>query len=400
MSSLKLPTPRGTSNAPDSADWSAEDELSAGSAASAEEERESGELSEEEQSEQSFKGYKPEYEWPGLSDDLAAGSNPPPLVPFDRFTLPAPDLRLVVLSTSGHSFLKGKTIALIHAADGCSIGRDWAPGPRLRLREMPVSKFHANLFWDPGLVAWAVVDMGSMHGTFVLPAGAEEPVRLSPPRTASQPRALRHLDTLSIGSTTFQVHVHRDDLPCEECLVTEEHDIPLYDHKKAKPGTSSTPAYTQLLSTGEKRTAHKHGMSSLRSALLSTLPAPTASTSKPAYVDRSAKRRRLHPEPRPSSGTSSPSAFPPTPPEPTSAPSKPLAKSNIGHAMLQKQGWAPGMTLGTVGSNALSEPIVAVGTSGRAGLGVKRRQEESMQEPTDWRDEARQRRFRTLYDGK
>ncbi|KZP00479.1 hypothetical protein CALVIDRAFT_533485 [Calocera viscosa TUFC12733] len=393
MSSLKHPAPQRS-------DWSVVDELSDGSDASAEEERESGELSEEEQSEPSFKGYRPEYEWPGPSDDLpvAGPSNPPSIhKPAERSPLAAADLRLVVLSTSGHSFLKSKTVAVIHYADGCSIGRDSAPGPRLRLREMPVSKFHANLFWDAGL-GWAVVDMGSVHGTFVQPAVSDAPVRLSPPRVASQPRTLKHFDVVGIGSTAFQIHIHPDGLSCDHCFLTDENEISLWQQKSKPKSTSSSNAYGQTLTVQEKKVAHKHGMSSLKNALLSSLPAPSTSTSQAAYIDRSAKRRRLHPEPRPSSGTSSPSAFPPTPPEITSAPSQPLASSNIGHAMLQKQGWAPGMTLGTTGSNALSEPIAANGRSGRAGLGLKRRQEEeSVQEGADWRKEGKHRRFRLFH---
>lgn len=399
MSSLVLPAPGRGGSSQEDADWSAADDSpSAGSAASAEDDRESGEISEDEASQQSFKGYKPEYEWPGVSDDLAAAgpSNTAP-IPNDRWSLTVPDLRLVVLSTSGHSFLKGRTLAVLHAAEGCSIGRDSAPGPRLRLREMPVSKFHANLFWDTGLASWAVVDLGSVHGTSVQPAGSDELVRLSAPRTASQPKALKHLDSLIIGSTTFQVHVHQDGLPCEDCILTDANEIPLSEQKK-KP-KSGTSGYEQTMSGIQKRVVHKQNMSSLKNALLSSLPGPSSSSSKVAYVDRSAKRRRLHPEPRRSSGTSSRSAFPPTPPEPITAASQPLQSSNIGHAMLQKQGWTPGMTLGTVGSNALSEPIVAVGTSGRAGLGVKRRQEGAgVQEAPDWRDEGRQRRFRTFHE--
>ncbi|EJU04997.1 hypothetical protein DACRYDRAFT_20560, partial [Dacryopinax primogenitus] len=283
MSLLKLPTPRRLHNPHDSPALS-EDELSASASASADEDRESGEISEPEHDQPSFKGYKPEYEWPGTEADFppSGPSDPLPTPVFDR-PLATTDLRLVVLSTSGYSFLRGKTVAVINTSEGCSIGRDSAPGPRLRLREMPVSKFHASIFWDSGLASWAVVDMGSMHGTFVHTTGSE-PVRLSPPRVASQPRALKHLDNLIIGSTTFLVHAHKDGLPCEVCFAPQEKEIPLYEeNKNGKSESSSTTAYGPTLSSTQKRVKHKHDMSSLKSSLLSTLPTP-ATTPGSGYI--------------------------------------------------------------------------------------------------------------------
>ncbi|KIL54363.1 hypothetical protein M378DRAFT_814928 [Amanita muscaria Koide BX008] len=39
--------------------------------------------------------------------------------------------------------------------------------PKVRLKEMKVSKLHATVFWDAQRLEWSFVDMGSTHGTFL-----------------------------------------------------------------------------------------------------------------------------------------------------------------------------------------------------------------------------------------
>jgi hypothetical protein len=152
----------------------------------------------------------------------------------------------------------------------------------LRLREMVVSKCHALIwygtresgaagddgygsgrdadrreekekgFWivDCGMSAsfafalWIHTDPapGSTHGTFLLPPSSPAqttPQRLSEPRQASLPFKLDHLTRLTIGTTTFEAHLHAE-WPCDSCALHDSPAIAL--SSTSPPGTNaSTP---------------------------------------------------------------------------------------------------------------------------------------------------------------
>jgi hypothetical protein len=100
---------------------------------------------------------------------------------------------------------------------------------------MEVSKLHATLFWDAERTEWAVVDMGSKHGTFVGSGEDTNRVRLSASRVASMPKRLKHLDRLSLGGTTFVAHIHENRLPCSDCSASGQGSddlIPLFSHQR------------------------------------------------------------------------------------------------------------------------------------------------------------------------
>ncbi|KIP12158.1 hypothetical protein PHLGIDRAFT_98529 [Phlebiopsis gigantea 11061_1 CR5-6] len=291
-------------------------------------------------------------------------------------------------------------LAIIDGYTQVQFGRDAAPPstdtPRIRLKEMEVSKLHATVYWDAAKKSWAVVDMGSKHGTFIRPRQiVAEPVkptpntgsnssshgtdlrghRLSAPRMSSMPRVLRHLDELSLGNTTFIAHLHEDRLPCEACVSKGGDEIPLFYVSKAQRQEEALrKRKLEALDPPPPPPGDaKKSLNMLKRSMLSRHgnPVDRRSEETHAYVDRSAKRRALHP------GTpdmvvaaarasiSAPSSRPisPPPPEPTSAPPVPLASTNIGHRLLLKQGWMPGTALGQErseldsGSTALVEPI-------------------------------------------
>ncbi|KAF8273265.1 hypothetical protein EI94DRAFT_1716267 [Lactarius quietus] len=101
---------------------------------------------------------------------------------------------------------------------------------------MEVSKLHATLFWDSERHEWAVVDMGSKHGTFIGSGQDTKPTRLSASREASMPKRVKHLDRLSLGGTTFVLHIHENRLPCVDCSASAEGAddmIPLFSHQKS-----------------------------------------------------------------------------------------------------------------------------------------------------------------------
>jgi pSer/pThr/pTyr-binding forkhead associated (FHA) protein len=142
-------------------------------------------------------------------------------------------LRLVVVQSQILS--RKQRVAVLDTYPEISIGRDISPdpnAPRVRLKEMVVSKFHASIFFSFASRIWSIVDLGSVHGTEVNGS------RLSGARQSSQPRELRHSDKITVGTTTFSVHAHRDGLPCTDCVVSgsADNEIPLFDPRSKELG--------------------------------------------------------------------------------------------------------------------------------------------------------------------
>lgn len=56
--------------------------------------------------------------------------------------------------------------------------------------------------------SWAIVDLGSTHGTFFKPYGSKnKSERLSSAKVASLPKTLAHGDVIKIGSSRFEVRL-------------------------------------------------------------------------------------------------------------------------------------------------------------------------------------------------
>lgn len=109
-----------------------------------------------------------------------------------------PLLRLVLRSPSS-LFPAPQAVALVDPTEPVSIGRDKSYTPRIRLKELPVSKDHAVVCWVEEDVRlgksqgyWAVVDSGSTHGTFLGAEGKEK--RLGETKIASAPHELQHFE--------------------------------------------------------------------------------------------------------------------------------------------------------------------------------------------------------------
>ncbi|KAI5982268.1 hypothetical protein EDD15DRAFT_2378035 [Pisolithus albus] len=367
--------------------------------------------------------YDPAYEWPG-DNDIS-----------ERATLTAwPPLRLIVLQSS--ILNKHLRLAVLDAYGEAQFGRDHAPVgsavPRIRLKEMEVSKLHATAYWDKGRREWAVVDMGSKHGTF-LRSGRQldlEPIRLSPPRVASIPRPLSHLDRLIIGSTTFVCHIHEDRKPCVECMSNGEGDIPLFtvpkDNSHIAEKRSSESAGLEQRQTIVERRDPKKALTTLKRALLSrhhhhepsdsSLPTSTRPTA--TYVDRSARRRAMNPgsqydspgvqSPRGNSpGINKPSleltqsSVPHATPSHVEAPRPPgpLPESNIGRQLLLKQGWTPGQALGSSldeDGSGLVVPLEVTPLPSRAGLGMPDKTGPPPPSFHRWREESKERWWESM----
>ncbi|KAF8339544.1 uncharacterized protein EI90DRAFT_3037020 [Cantharellus anzutake] len=230
------------------------------------------------------------------------------------------------------------------STDSVSIGRDrLRTGPRLRLKELVVSKHHASIFWGGDF--WAVVDNGSMYGTFICPSDSgsssrtlvSDEHRLSETKKASLPRRISHLDLLRIGNTIFVIHAHElPSIPCSSCsLESCPSELTLWDN--SVPSSDFPNGRNEIISplhhSASQRKRSKEGpqaaLSHLKIALLAKnsyskngreegLKADTALT----YADRSAQRRSLHPGRLPS---------PPRPPQSLLQPSRNPASQKRHH---------------------------------------------------------------------
>ncbi|EAU85497.1 angiogenic factor with G patch and FHA domains 1 [Coprinopsis cinerea okayama7 len=351
--------------------------------------------------------YDPSYEWPGDdgNDDIRDAGN----------TTSTSFLRLVV---QGSNCLPTKRrLAILTGFPEVQFGRDKPAAssvtPRIRLKEMEVSKVHATVFWNGAKKEWGIVDMGSKHGTFLRvhnPNNESPTVRLSPPRIASLPRTLHHMDEISIGSTRFTVHIHEGHLACIDCSSSDTNEISLFSTDEPKT-RASVSLHSPSIQTPQNP---KKSLAVLKQSLLrqhltpTTGPGPSAS-----YVDRAARRREIHGYAAGAPGISSQppglsmqtavgSAGPlnaASSKDPVSDPPGPLPTSNIGHRLLSKMGWEPGTGLGyssdgEVGGGIV-EPVKVIQHDKRAGLGTKR------PAPTDesWWESEKQRRFARFQTG-
>lgn len=214
--------------------------------------------------------YHSSYEFPG-NDTRPDTKTRPESVHSNDF----PICRLIVRQGHTRFLPHNQRLAVIDGYSQVQFGRDAAPHgvstPRIRLKDMEVSKLHATLFWDSERREWAVVDMGSKHGTFVGSGQDTKPTRLSATREASMPKRVKHLDRLSLGGTTFVVHIHENRLPCVDCSASAEGGddmIPLFPHQKSDV-VPTEQKRKRVASEVPRNGNAKRALSSLKQSLLS-----------------------------------------------------------------------------------------------------------------------------------
>ena len=393
------------------------------------------------QNEQSAIGqyYDPAYAWPGDNGNSSSESFPVSEPQARPRSSPQRTFRFVVIRSG--VLPANQKVAVVDAYAEVQIGRDVQPEgsatPRIRLKDMEVSKIHATAYWDDARKEWNVVDMGSKHGTFLQLGpisldSTDSGMRLSQPRAASIPQRLRHSDHLTVGGTTFAVHIHEDRRPCRECTVSgpKGSEIPLFP--PAKKGSMkrkrADAAMDSYISAPPNLSASgrdpKKALTILKRSLLTRHAVPkldsasefTNPVEKPNdYIDRAARRRLLHPASRPDTpGVSAPSPQAPcnvesatqtleekSPQSVVSQPPTPLPSSNIGHRILLQQGWAPGNALGMLPDISedrvgLVDPLEIKFTQNRAGLGMKRPTTPNVSLGHDWKEREKFKRFGDL----
>lgn len=100
--------------------------------------------------------YSPMLEWPGVASTGPSVTPATDGVDGNELSTSVSEVRssasLRLIAEHSSILPKKQTIAVIDGYDEVQIGRDLAPRgsdtPRIRLKEMEVSKFHATVYWD------------------------------------------------------------------------------------------------------------------------------------------------------------------------------------------------------------------------------------------------------------
>ncbi|ORY88977.1 hypothetical protein BCR35DRAFT_300734 [Leucosporidium creatinivorum] len=304
-----------------------------------------------------------------------------------------PLLRLVLAGPSS-LISPPQAIALIDPAEPVSLGRDKSYTPRIRLKELPVSKSHATVCWIEEAVRdgrsegyWGVVDNGSTHGTFLgspeLGKGKEK--RLSESKVASSPHELKHLDTLRVGSTIFNAHIH-PSLACSACSVATDSSnlIPLLPTEPVSAPKEAAPDAYVTKTKAQKEQERRDKMRGLKEQFLKPASAKAgpfdstattnnaaSSSTKPGFIDRAAARRSrtgAAAKPPPTSSSSAAASSSPffavpgsrNAPDysstPSAPPSDPFGATSKGAVLLSKLGG------GGSASSSISTPQGGLGT--------------------------------------
>ncbi|CAI2195891.1 6759_t:CDS:2 [Funneliformis geosporum] len=265
------------------------------------------------------------------------------------------------------------------------MGRDRWDDRRLRLAEMPTSKHHCQIFCSNNneegggspisnsVDTFFIVDIGSQNGTFV------NSQRLSESKMSSKPYQLNHMDEVVVGSTKFQVHLHKQ-WTCDICTVTEGKMIDISQKNdgisnnmnKSKQKISEGDMITNIGSNINNNTTQKELLEFQRREELNRLKrkymGPSNINQKhKKYVDRAALRREIHPDNGPVKkdweDISQVSA------EETKNLQTKIGSDNKGNKLLQKMGWKEGQGLGRHGTGIL-DPVQLITNEGRVGLGA------------------------------
>ncbi|KAI9492601.1 SMAD/FHA domain-containing protein [Zychaea mexicana] len=255
---------------------------------------------------------------------------------------------------------------------GLTVGRDRSWEERhLRLAELPVSKYHCQIYYNEDTKQFQVIDFGSRNGTFL------NQQRLSGTKSSSVPASLSDLDHLQIGSTLFQVHKHKQ--PCHQCVSRDQNTVDLSDgtrkdgianNKEQQPVMFST--HSDLGSTDMKE---REWMQELRRLKRSYAPVAKEKNTKSDYVDAAERRRQLYASTTISSHLKRPHADGDVDEgkqervEKTERATMQTQVQGIGNTMLRKMGWQEGQSLGRTGADGIVAPISPSTQTHRRGLG-------------------------------
>uniref|UniRef100_A0A8C8ETM5 Angiogenic factor with G patch and FHA domains 1 n=1 Tax=Oncorhynchus tshawytscha TaxID=74940 RepID=A0A8C8ETM5_ONCTS len=239
--------------------------------------------------------------------------------------------------------LQTGTLFIITADSPATIGREKDMNHAIRLSEMGVSKFHAEVYFDQDQQCYMLVDQGSQNGT-VLNGN-----RILQPKAKCDPCPLTHGDEVKMGETVLSFHIHSGTDTCDGC---EPGQVMAHLATHVPHSPAPTKEDKELLRQKElKQMKVKYG-------LKSTEYEETKALRNPRYVDRAESRRQT---------VGSEGAF-----QRDDAPASvhiEISEVNKGRKMLEKMGWKKGEGLGKDGAG-MKDPIQLKIRKSQSGLGA------------------------------
>lgn len=255
-----------------------------------------------------------------------------------------PCIRVIVIRSP---VLQMGSLFIITAVSPATIGREKDMEHTVRIPEVAVSKFHAEVYFDHDLQSYVLVDQGSQNGTIV------NGKQILQPKTKCDPYILEHGDEVKIGETVLSFHIHPGSETCDGCEPGQVRAHLRLDKK-------DEPLVGPALSKEEKELERRKALKKIRVkyGLQNTDYEDEKALKNPKYKDRAGKRR----EQVGSEGTFQRDDAP------ASVHSE-ITDSNKGRKMLEKMGWKKGEGLGKDGGG-MKTPIQLQLRRTHAGLGT------------------------------
>uniref|UniRef100_A0A8C6MU06 Angiogenic factor with G patch and FHA domains 1 n=1 Tax=Mus spicilegus TaxID=10103 RepID=A0A8C6MU06_MUSSI len=255
-----------------------------------------------------------------------------------------PCIRVIVIRSP---VLQMGSLFIITAVSPATIGREKDMEHTVRIPEVAVSKFHAEVYFDHDLQSYVLVDQGSQNGTIV------NGKQILQPKTKCDPYVLEHGDEVKIGETVLSFHIHPGSETCDGCEPGQVRAHLRLDRK-------DEPLVGPALSKEEKELERRKALKKIRVkyGLQNTDYEAEKALKNPKYKDRAGKRR----EQVGSEGTFQRDDAP------ASVHSE-ITDSNKGRKMLEKMGWKQGEGLGKDGGG-MKTPIQLQLRRTHAGLGT------------------------------
>ncbi|XP_039614338.1 angiogenic factor with G patch and FHA domains 1 isoform X2 [Polypterus senegalus] len=254
-----------------------------------------------------------------------------------------PCVRVIVVRSP---VLQTGMLYIITADKSATIGREKDMEHAIRIPEVGVSKFHAEVYFDHDLQKYVIVDQGSQNGTVI------NGNRILQPKTKCDPYALEHGDEIKMGETVLSFHIHPGNDTCDGCEPGQV-IAHLNRHKKEElSGLVHSKEDKEVLR--QKELKHIKGKYGLKNSDYDD----TKLLKSSVYKDRAEKRRQT---------VGSEGTF-----QRDDAPASvniEISDENKGRKMLEKMGWKKGDGLGKDGKGR-KDPIQLQIRKAHSGLGA------------------------------
>ncbi|XP_068451232.1 angiogenic factor with G patch and FHA domains 1 isoform X1 [Clinocottus analis] len=292
-------------------------------------------------------------EWestPSFSSSSSSSSKGSPESEMETQTHEAKDIwpPCVRVTVVRSPVLQVGTLFIITADSPATVGREKDMDHAIRIPEMGVSKFHAEVYFDQELQGYMLVDQGSQNGTVI------NGNRILQPKTKCEPHALMHGDEVKMGESVLSFHIHSGTDTCDGCEPGQVM-AHLSKHRREEntgPAPSVSKEDKEALRQKElKQMKAKYGLQSSEYEEAKALK-------NPRYQDRAQSRRQT---------VGSEGVF-----QRDDAPAsvhQEISEVNKGRKMLEKMGWKKGEGLGKEGTG-MKDPIQLKIRKSQSGLGA------------------------------